>query len=246
MTDIDNKKLWADFRGDLVRRLFAVAISIGVGAALITTDWVKDGRLPTANEAEQIAIVAVALLATVLSWDGYLVSIHNKPLFDWPRFAIDVLLVFTYMFLIATSKHKTFWLPIMCWMFAWYTVWDALSINQFPSTYDKTSEAGQTHRLLLIPKVYLGGALNRAGIDRGPIITVCWASFFFALTWMTLHFKPFNVFIACIIATIGLFGYRRDKSHIVNGTRGFRMLSRVLLIVLVLSAAYGFGFYTRN
>src|SRR5258705_6031783 len=107
MSDRDkDKAIWAEYRLDLVRRLFAVAISLGIGAAIVRADWITQGRVPEGQEVEQIAIVLLALFATVLSWDGYLMSVSKKPLHDWPRFAIDVFLVFTYMFLIVTSNKS--------------------------------------------------------------------------------------------------------------------------------------------
>jgi choline-glycine betaine transporter len=77
-------------RLDLVKRLFAVAISIGVGNTLVNATWVRSGVLPAGHEIEQIFIVLFALSATVLSWDGYLASVRQKPLNDWWRFATDV------------------------------------------------------------------------------------------------------------------------------------------------------------
>ena len=39
-------------RLDLVKRFFSVAISIGVGSALVKAKWISDGRLPNSAEAE--------------------------------------------------------------------------------------------------------------------------------------------------------------------------------------------------
>lgn len=160
----------SEFRLDLVRRLFAVAISLGVGTAIVRADWVAHGRIPQGQEIEQIAIVLLALFATVLSWDGYLMSVTKKPLNDWPRFTIDVFLVFTYMFLLVTSNTSSFWLPIVCVMYSLYVVWDALSIWQFPTLFDDSVEAKSRLRIATVGRVYLLAIADKTGIDRASEI----------------------------------------------------------------------------
>jgi hypothetical protein len=99
-----------EIRGDFIRRLSAIAISVGFGAALARMKWLTAGTIPSFGEWSQIEILVVAMTATVLSWDGYLMSIHDKPLLGTWRFLIDVTLVFTYMILMMTSQHANFWM----------------------------------------------------------------------------------------------------------------------------------------
>jgi hypothetical protein len=80
----------AQIRDDFIRRLFAVAISVGFAATLIKMKWVENGSWPAYHEWEQLAILATGLVATVLSWDGYLASIEAKPLNGYGSFAIDI------------------------------------------------------------------------------------------------------------------------------------------------------------
>ena len=47
----DVRQARADARADLVRRLFAVAISIGFAATLARMQWVQNGRLPEPEES---------------------------------------------------------------------------------------------------------------------------------------------------------------------------------------------------
>jgi len=160
------KDLWAECRLDLVRRLFAVAISIGIGSAIINARWVKEGEMPNQSEWEQIAIVALALFATVLSWDAYLISVHKKKLYDKLRFTIDVVLVFTYLFLFATSNHSHFWLPIICWMYTLYVLWDALSVVHFPQLYDTGYQPNAKSILSFVGNVYWDGLRDNPTVDR--------------------------------------------------------------------------------
>jgi hypothetical protein len=103
----------AELRHDFMRRWFAIAISVGFASTVVRMAWVQNGTWPAHPEAEQIARLFVALLATVLSWEGYLTSISEKKLFDFARYLIDILLVFMYLFLLLTSQFPLFWLSIL-------------------------------------------------------------------------------------------------------------------------------------
>jgi hypothetical protein len=124
-----------------MKQWFAIALSVGFATALAEMPWLKDGvifdsTLPVDwTQIEQVARLSVAALATVLSWDGYFLSITNKPIEDGPRFTIDVLLVFLYLFLLLTSKFPYFWLWIHATAFALYIAWDYLSISRHRSAY---------------------------------------------------------------------------------------------------------------
>lgn len=235
------KEPQAEFRLDLVRRLFAVAISLGVGTAIVRADWIAQSRLPHGQEIEQIAIVLLALFATVLSWDGYLMSVDRKPLNDWPRFAIDVFLVFTYMFLLVTSNKSNFWLPIVCVMYSFYVLWDALSIRQFPNLFDASPAAKDRMRILTVARVFGLAIVNGEGIDRGPLISLVWAAYFFALLAITLRYPSFNVFAAIAFAAVGMGLYRTDKAKRRNGVRGFSAFERGGAIIGLLFAVVLFG-----
>jgi hypothetical protein len=239
------KELWADYRLDLVRRLFAVAISIGIGSAIVGARWVKVGDMPNQAEWEQITIVILALFATVLSWDGYLISVHKKKLYDKLRFTIDVVLVFTYLFLFATSNHSHFWLPIICWMYTLYFFWDALSVIQFPQLYD-TSYQPSSSTLSFVGKVFWNGLCNKPGVDRGPIITLSWTVYFFTLLAISWHYPNYNVYAALLFGGCGLALYRHDKAYFVGPVRGFKMLSRVAVIAFLSLAALLLGYYFSN
>lgn len=222
-----------------LKRLFAIAISIGVGATLIKAKWIEQVRLPDVGEFDQILIVLLALFATVLSWDGYLSSVRDKPLIDATRFAIDVTLVFTYMFLIVTSGQPVFWLPILCWMFLLYLCWDVCTVRQFPEHYDYTAQAARQSSVRTIAKVYFLGFVDGESINRGPIITACWAIYFAFLLWLAARYPHFQMKPALLFAFVGLILYRTDKrSHNQSGVRGLKSALRCFLIVLFGLAAF--------
>lgn len=122
-------------RGDLIRRLFAVAISVGAASTLARMRWVNGGCPPDLREWQQLSILAAATVATVLSWDGYLVSIEDRPLKGVGQFAIDIFLVFIYMFLLMTSYHRTWWLFIHALTFGLYVIWDFLTVSEHTDYY---------------------------------------------------------------------------------------------------------------
>jgi hypothetical protein len=220
-------------RLDLVKRLFAVAISIGIGNRLVNADWITNGHLPDRAEFEHLATLLLALYATVLSWDGYLSSVQKKPLNGSRfRFTIDVFLVIIYLILIITSDKTWFWLPILCVIFALYVVWDAASVWEYPASFDGDHQAGSS-RMLTVLRVYGLAILDRPRIDRGPLISAVWAGYFVAL-WLAIWklFPYFSVLWVIFSGAIGLGLYRRDKERIgADGIRGFKMWQRALIIL---------------
>jgi hypothetical protein len=229
----------AKIRDDLIRRLFAVAISVGAATTFAQMDWVQFGRWPCMAEWQQLVILIAAMTATVLSWDGYLFSIADRPLRNFWRFAIDILLVFIYMFLLMTSKLIIWWLFIHALIFTLYAIWDLLSIYDWPSKYYYANPDGAKQT---IGGVYIGGLKDSADVRRGPIITIMWALYFWALYilndralhWLNLPGLKDRIVGTTIFVILGLYLYRRDK------TNRYTMCCRLgfIAVLLLASAAY--------
>src|SRR4029450_7174205 len=117
-------------RSDLVRLLFAVAISIGFAATLARMQWVQNGRLPEPDEFNQTLALLTALLATVRGWDGHLLCVMCMPLFDFWRFLINIALAFIYMFLLMASVHPGCVLWTLAIIFFLHVVFDVLTIRE--------------------------------------------------------------------------------------------------------------------
>lgn len=230
-------------RLDLVRRLFGVAISVGVSSAIINADWVDERRMPNAgSDLEQIIIVCLALFATVLSWDGYLMSVKTKHLNDW-RFTIDVALVFTYMFLIVTSDTSSFWLPIIVVIYLLYVLWDGLTVLQYPEMYDRPGQDTLRPLLPTLWRVYWRGLFGRTDVDRGPAISLSWAFYFGALLVIKLY-ANLGEFSSLAFAFVGLFFYRYEKRRKVDDVRGLPTLLRMTLIAMLLFGAAAYACYS--
>jgi hypothetical protein len=190
------------------------------------------------QDFEQLAKLALALYATVLSWDGYLASVQKKPLNGRVRFTIDVLLVVLYMILIMRSDKPWFWLPTLCVIFSLYVFWDVASIWEYPSTFERGYQPHES-RLLAVPRVYGLAILDRTGVDRGPLISLMWAGYFVVLWHLFRHVQAStSVWWGLIAASAGLYFYRRDKERIgIDGTRGFKMWQRLLIILGLVAGA---------
>jgi hypothetical protein len=201
----------ADIRADFIKRLFAVAISIGVATSFVGMDWVKKGSFPTLEEMQHLAVLFIGIFATVLSWDGYLASIDSKPHKGGGRFTIDIILVFIYMFLLISSEKPFLWLPLIAIIFCFYVWWDALTVREHIDKYDKSeAPAGVTDEyrasLCNIVRVYARGTIDAPTTERGPIITLSWAIYFVVLACLNLfQTARYQVFVMCGFAFVGLW-----------------------------------------
>jgi hypothetical protein len=226
-------------RDDLMRRLFAVAISVGAANTLVEMPWVRQARAPEFWEWQQLVILVVAMTATVLSWDGYLRSISDRPLTSYFRFAIDITLVFLYMFLLITSKHLTWWLTIHAITFLLYFIWDFLTVRDYTAKYyPKNAKGAKT-----IAGVYWNGIRDVSIESRGPIITIAWAAYFWLLVILNSGILIERILVTSIFALLGLRLYRHDKQVRYSM---FRRLATVaaLLVIDFLIIRYGGAFFT--
>jgi hypothetical protein len=210
-------------REDFMKRWFAIAISVGFATALSNMPWLRDkeifeSSLPVDwDQVKQVARLAAAAVATIMSWEGYLQSIATKPLGDQRRFYIDVFLVFLYLFLLLTSKFSFFWLYIHVSAFVLYIAWDYLSVREHPSEYVPGYDAEQGP-LPSRKEIYRRAFKGDPAIYHGPVVTLLWPLYFAALP-VTYHFvlptraqESAGTTIAYAVLVIcGLLSYRGDK-----------------------------------
>ena len=228
----------AEIRSDFLGRLFAVAISVGFATAITRMNWVKTGEFPDATEIDQILILTTGLIASLLSWDRYLALIEVTPLNCFWRYAIDIGLVFIYMFLLITSHNSTFFLPILVMIFFLYVIRDFLIVRQHIGEYKihpsmlKRDDSG-TAKLSQVRKIYYGGLTNSDEINRSPITTISWAVYFTVLAFLDRIPNSHYVPVMALFAIAGLIIYRLDKSHRPTGesVHGFTIGARISIIV---------------
>lgn len=195
----------ADNREDFMRRWFAIAISVGFATTVVNMRWVGEGEWPTQSEWDQLCRLGVALIATILSWEGYLLSIKKKRLYEIARYFIDIFLVFLYLFLLLTSKYEHYWLFLHASAFLLYIAWDFLTVFWHRNWYNADGKS--------VWAAYGAGFLGRGQVDRGPVITITW---FVAFAWLwVLSWAdfPHETPILAVFVLIGLGGYRYNKGR---------------------------------
>src|SRR5262245_30965861 len=180
----DLRHIRAEARADLVRRLLAVAISIGVAATLAKMNWVQNGRLPDPIELNQTIALGTALAATILSWDGPLLAMPRRPLFGFGRFLVDVALVFVYMFLLMSALHPGCMLWTLAVIFLVYVVRDVLTIREHAEGYDSALAGARRASPAQIWHVYAGGLASRSEIEPRPVVTLTWAIYFLIIAFI--------------------------------------------------------------
>lgn len=228
----------SEIRADLIKRLFAVAISVGFATTLASMGCVKNGTTPTYSEWEQLAALLTALLATVASWDGYLVSIQSKPLRGTARFWTDIVLVFIYMFLLISASHPTTWLPTLCVIFALYILWDIFSINEYSQMY--WYEENPSDSTWNVAGVYFNGLKGSRLVSHGPIITLYWFVYFCLLLVMSpTPPRNYSIFITCASAATALMFYRYDKIK-RDPEKNTRKIVVIIALLIFTFCAYQF------
>jgi hypothetical protein len=152
----------ADDRKDFVRRMIAVAVSVGFAGRLVKMNWISGNALvwpPSGNEQMELWRLAVGIFVVVSGWEWYHRDVRDRPLNYAARFYIDVaVVIMTIMFLFASDKEQV-WLFSLVLIFALYVTWDLVSALEFRAA---------------------GGAL-RAKIYSALITNAMWLAFFFFL-----------------------------------------------------------------
>jgi hypothetical protein len=227
----------AEARADLIRRLFAVAISVGFAATLARMTWVQNGALPDPAELNQTLILGTALLAAILGWDGPLLAMTDKPLFGFCRFLINLALVFIYMFLLMASAHPECLLWTLSVIFALYVLWDVLAMREQIASYDPALAGVQHATAGQIWNIYAGGFAGRPQIPHGPAVTLAWAGYFVVLALIANGRAYEHLRTTCVFALIGLVSFWIDATPRQENGTGYRMGRRMLLILGALVAA---------
>jgi hypothetical protein len=184
-------------RADLVRRLFAVTVSVGFAAQLtrIVSASIIGGQLVWPKFWEhwhELVLLFISMVAVVGSWEGYLISIERTPLKDRTRFYIDVAIVFSYLILMLSSPVDKAWLWALAAVFVLYTMWDIASIRARAKFTTSRLEVAPLHM-------------------RSLSITILWLIFFVALALFSQVDDLRGFFCASLAALLAVVLYRVDK-----------------------------------
>ena len=234
----DVQRARAEARADLIRRLFAVAISVGFAATLARMTWVQNGTLPNPAELNQTLILGTALLAAILGWDGHLVAMSDKPLFGFWRFLVNLALVFIYMFLLMASAHPECMLWTLAVIFVLYVAWDVLTMREQISHYDPTLAGGPRATPAQIRSIYAGGFTGAARVAPGPAFTLAWSGYFVLLAIIGNGHAFAHIRTTCALVLVGLVGFWIDTAvRHDDGAGAHPMRTRILVIMAALIAA---------
>lgn len=114
-------------RSDLIRRLFAVTVSVGFAAALAGSKWVNEQRLPAPGELDQLLCLVAGLIFIIGSWEGYHKHIDKTDKVIWIFFT-DVAIVFAYLLVLLLSAATQLFLWMVAAVFGLYCFWDLLVV----------------------------------------------------------------------------------------------------------------------
>lgn len=125
---------------DFVRRLTAVAVSIGLGNALIRSKLLDHpDRIWTGQGAQTVILLFIGIVTVVLSWQGFTSSAKFRKIRNrWvaiSRLLVDFLIVFGYLILLSVFIHYESFLIISLLIFVLYCIWDFLTIAGARSSF---------------------------------------------------------------------------------------------------------------
>jgi len=127
----------ADDRKDFIRRMFAVAVSVGFATRLVTMNWIKGEKLiwPLShNEKMELFRLIVGIFVVVSGWEWYHRDLRDRPLKSPWRFYIDVAVVILTIFFLFSSDKEEVWLSSLVLIFFLYVMWDVSSYLEFRSS----------------------------------------------------------------------------------------------------------------
>jgi O-antigen/teichoic acid export membrane protein len=123
--NFDENNLRAENREDFLRRFFGVAVSVGFASqvAPVFSAFLDDGW-PSINVLLRAMLLAMAMYVVVGSWDVYFRAIRKDPLTQWPRFAIDIIVVTFYVLLLMSSDKPRHFIAALIIIMLMYLLWD--------------------------------------------------------------------------------------------------------------------------
>jgi hypothetical protein len=228
----------ASARKDLIRRLVAVAISVGF-ASHIVSRHVLDHWTGELSLKAEIARLSTALLVILLGWDWYDRDVEDKPLTRISRFILDAIIVMAQLILLLASEMPSLWGQVLVAIFALYILWDILAIIDHPSAFGLPDPRPDWW---LVPKdvalTYLDGFV---GDDRkrGPPINLGWFIYFVMVLWVIPFPGEYSAFATCLLVALGalaLWGEgvrRRDGGRLITLRVRLGILIGLALLYLI-------------
>jgi hypothetical protein len=186
-----------DHRSDLVRRMFAVVVSVGFAGALARSAWIEGQRFPKGDEWQSLLCLGAVLVLILSSWEGF--NRHRAKTDTFlPVFCVDLALVLLYLVMLLLSSNPYALLRLVACVFLLYVVWDILVLRRF---HERDSV-------------------------RRCIISSMWCFSFLAITYLANPYaKP--VFAAATVAVAALWFRARSMRSISRTLLGICVIAGV-------------------
>jgi hypothetical protein len=197
-------------RDDLVRRIVAVAISVGFASIIANMPWLHEGTLPSPPEREQLFRLGTGLVVLLLGWDWYHRDIYKYRETTLIRFLVDVAVVIASLIFLIASGHERLWLLFLVAIFLLYVLWDA--VTYFPRVADLWR---RNNRSLIDLLREFRNPRMRDKI-RGPATNVSWLVCVVGIYGFDGCFQfPswWRAAIPCVFVLVAMALLRRDGSY---------------------------------
>ncbi len=122
------------FTFDFLDPLFAVVFHISITHQLTHELWFSEPSLLIHHPDPHLLRLMTLLLAygtVVLSWIGYHRSIRSSPIKGFPRFLLDVALLFGYFLLFWNGENPLTQLRLLAAIYVLFVVWDILKKAEY-------------------------------------------------------------------------------------------------------------------
>jgi hypothetical protein len=108
-------------RKDFIRRLFAVAISVGFAGSLVHMPWIdQPDKWFDSDQTLELVRLATGIFVMVSGWEWYHRDLKDRPLKYPLRFYLDVaIVIYTIVFLYSSTKEGV-WLFSLVVIFIGY------------------------------------------------------------------------------------------------------------------------------
>lgn len=186
-----------DHRSDLIRRMFAVVVSVGFAGALVRSPWIEHQRFPEGDEWQSLLCLGAVLVLILSSWEGF--NRHRTKTDTFlPVFCVDLALVLLYLVMLLLSSNPYALLRMVTVVFFLYVVWDILVLRKF---HERDSV-------------------------RRCVISSMWCATFLALTYLANPYaKP--AFAAAAVAVAALWFRARAMRSISRTLLGLAVIAGI-------------------
>lgn len=187
-------------RRDLIVRLVPVVISVGFVARLAQMQWLSQAKAPDYFQWQEIFRLVTAMFAVVSGWEWYHRDVDKRPLYETPRFLVDVLVIVAALVFLFSSRHTVLWFGALIAIFVLYVLWDIFSILEFPDQYDPPNGK--------ILSVYCRGFHNSNNKETHiAIVDIFWLVFFYlpiaVINWSFVRDQFLQVLLSCVFVWWG-------------------------------------------